>query len=193
MPIYDEFEVSLSDIEPRIWRRFQIARTASFADLHVAIQVAFGWDHAHLWEFRTVARRGLALAAPAMDDDWGFREPPPDAKSTGLSRFFGPGKHRRCVYVYDFGDFWAHDVLFLRRFATKERFHRRLLAGERAGPLEDCGGVGGYYRLLEFAQTGVDPRGEDPAELNEWYGHWDPEAFDLENARARFAWPGGSA
>ena len=189
---YDEFEVSLRYIEPRIWRRFQIERRATFAHLHVAIQVGFGWEHAHLWEFRTRARRGRALAGPAMADVWSLREPPPDAESTKLGGFFGPRKHRRCVYVYDFGDFWVHDVLFRRRFASPGRFHRRLIAGERAGPLEDCGGVPGYKRLVEFLQTGVDPWEEDPAVLKEWYGHWDPEAFDLETARMRFVWPGRS-
>ena len=192
MPIYDEFEVSLRYIEPRIWRRFQIDRRASFADLHVAIQLSFGWERAHLWEFRTRARGKRALAGPKMDDVWSLREPPPDAESTKLAGFFGPRKHRRCVYVYDFGDFWVHEVLFRRRFATQVRFQRRLIAGERAGPLEDCGGVPGYERLVEFLQTGVDPWEEDPRDLKEWYGHWDPEAFDLEQARTHFAWPGSS-
>lgn len=192
MPIYDEFEVSLRYIEPRIWRRFQIERRASFADLHVAIQLSFGWERAHLWEFRTRAHGKRALAGPKMDDVWSVSEPPPDAESTKLTGFFGPGKHRRCVYVYDFGDFWVHDVLFRRRFATQVRFRRRLIAGERAGPLEDCGGVPGYERIVEFLQTGVDPWEEDPADLREWYGHWDPEAFDLEAARIRFGWPARS-
>ena len=58
--------------------------------------------------------------------------------------------------------------------------------------MEDCGGVGGYYRFLEFAQTGVDPWGEDAGELKEWCGGWDPEVFDIEEARMRLSlawWP----
>ena len=37
MPTYFEFEVSLQGIKPRIWRRFQLRATATFADLHWAI------------------------------------------------------------------------------------------------------------------------------------------------------------
>ena len=192
MPIYFEFEVSLRYVEPRIWRRFQIEKRATFADLHMAIQVGFEWENSHLWEFRTRLHRGRALAGLRMDDIWSMYKPPPNAESTMLARFFGPGKHRSCVYVYDYGDNWVHDVLFQRSLATPVRFRQRLIAGDRAGPLEDCGGVPGYQRLVEFLQTGVDPWEEDPVELKEWCGHWDPEAFDLEKARLRFLWPGRS-
>ncbi len=37
MAAYYDFEVSLREAKPRIWRRFLIARTARFLDLHEAI------------------------------------------------------------------------------------------------------------------------------------------------------------
>jgi hypothetical protein len=50
------------------------------------------------------------------------------------------------------------------------------MAGARACPPEDCGGVGGYYRLLEAL---ADPEDEDHNVLREWAGRrYDPEAFD---------------
>jgi hypothetical protein len=48
MPAYSEFEVSLVAIEPRIWRRFQLAETSTFDHLHRTIQAAFGWEGCHL-------------------------------------------------------------------------------------------------------------------------------------------------
>ena len=186
MPIYHEFEVSLHYIEPRIWRRFQITKDATFDDLHDAIQAAFDWDDDHLWEFRATLRSSVPLAGPMRLRS---RRVDGTVSRAGikLTRHFGTGKRRRCFYVYDFGDNWTHDVRFLLSVISKSRFHRRLLAGERAGPLEDSGGVRGYLRLVEFCRTGVDPWGEDPDEVRDWVGPWDPDAFDLEKVRSSFA------
>ena len=52
------------------------------------------------------------------------------------------------------------------------------LAGKRACPPEDCGGIWGYAQLLETLQDPDDPEHED---MLEWVGEeFDPEAFDLE-------------
>nr|WP_276318630.1 hypothetical protein [Marinitoga lauensis] len=48
--------------------------------------------------------------------------------------------------------------------------------GKRAGPLEDCGGVWGYYSVLEALN---DPANADEDFL-EWIGDYDPEYFDIE-------------
>jgi len=52
IPRYYEFEVSLQEIQPRIWRRFLLRTTSTFTHLHDAIQDCFGWQDDHLWEFR---------------------------------------------------------------------------------------------------------------------------------------------
>ena len=44
MHTYLELEVSLLDIDPRIWRRFQLGADDRFGDLHLAIQDSFDWD-----------------------------------------------------------------------------------------------------------------------------------------------------
>ena len=49
-----------------------------------------------------------------------------------------------------------------------------LITGKRACPPEDCGGVPGYYRLLEVL---ADPSDEEHAELSEWAGDFAPEGF----------------
>jgi hypothetical protein len=60
MPSYYEFEVSLQGVKPKTWRRFQLRTDASFLDLHYAIQLACGWENAHLFAFRTLKRRPIA-------------------------------------------------------------------------------------------------------------------------------------
>jgi hypothetical protein len=186
MQAYYEFEVSLSHIEPRIWRRFEIAVSASFAMLHKAIQDSLGWEDSHVWEFR---RPGRGVLAGVPDDNFGSfdTEEIPDAQEVKLSQYFkADGGLESCDYNYDFGDDWSHLVKLIQIVSRGERFGRRLLAGKRACPPEDCGGVHGYERLLEFAETGEDRNGGDPAGLAEWLGDWKPDVFDLHVVKAAF-------
>ena len=56
MQVHFEFEIELLEIQPRIWRRFQLAAVSSFESFHDAIQDAFGWQRQHLYEFRHTVR-----------------------------------------------------------------------------------------------------------------------------------------
>jgi len=55
------------------------------------------------------------------------------------------------------------------------------LAGERACPPEDCGGVGGYDHVLYALRNPDEPK---LAEFRQWIGEFDPEAFDLERTNS---------
>lgn len=180
---YLEFEVSLPEIEPRIWRRFQLESAATFGDLHLAIQASFEWDGDHMWAFHTTGRNRHTLAGPGAFDLGYVSDEIPDAWSVKLAQHF-----RRvsmtCRYTYDFGDNWIHAVKLRRRAASTERFGRRLIAGGRAAPKEDSGGIGGYWRMVEFVETGTDPLGDADALC--WIEGWKPDQFDFEAARAAF-------
>jgi hypothetical protein len=175
MPRYYEFEVSLIDAKPRIWRRFLITETASFLDLHEAIQDACGWSNCHLFSFCDL---GAKVIAGLPDDEDG--EPDPDAKKVKLRSYFDAKEGTRCGYEYDFGDSWEHDVKLLRALELPQKFGRKLLAGARSFPPEDCGGIPGYEECVRVARGGKDPDG-----LRQWMGDWDPEKFDLKET-ARF-------
>lgn len=65
----------------------------------------------------------------------------------------------------------------------------RCTAGKRAGPPEDCGGVWGYYDLLN---TLANPRHENHAQTLSWLGiesaaEFDPDHFDLDAANTALA------
>ena len=183
---YYEFEVSLAEIKPRIWRRFLITADATFADLHHAIQDAFGWDGGHLWEFMEPAP-GEGIIAGVPGDDFDVGTSAPDADTVSLTTFFGGiGGTKECLYVYDFGDGWYHHVVLKQTDSGSGDFMRKLIGGERACPLEDCGGVPGYERMVEFIATGVDPDGENAEEFGEWIGEWRPDEFELEEFQEVF-------
>jgi len=175
---YYEFEVSLLGAEPKIWRRFLLRATAAFSDLHQAIQAACGWENYHLFAFRD-GRRTLA----GVPDEDAFGESDPDASRVSLASFFGTNgeKAKRCTYEYDFGDGWEHAVALRGVAELPEAFARRLLAGARAFPREDCGGLPGYENCVRIATSGRGPK-----DLREWLGDWTPEAFDREEKRGTF-------
>ena len=175
---YYEFEVSLQEVEPLIWRRFLLRKEATFYELHKAIQDACGWEDYHLFVFGE-ERWGKAVA--------GIPDPEmltPEAKRVKLASYFD--KHDWVLYEYDFGDSWTHDIKLLRTVELPYKFKRALLDGKRAFPPEDSGGISGYERLVKFLETGVDEWDDDPDGLRSWMGPWAPEAFDLNRTKAKF-------
>lgn len=174
MPRYFEFDVTLVDTKPRIWRRLQLRPEATFGDLHRAIQDACGWENYHLFRFESPER---AVIAGIPDEEW---DPPdPDAERVRLSSHFP--KSPACLYLYDFGDGWEHLVELRDTRELPESFHRRLIDGARAFPPEDSGGLPGYDKLVAVARGDPDPEG-----LREWMDDWHPEHFDLETMHRRF-------
>jgi hypothetical protein len=45
-------KITLLDIKPSIWRRFQVPSSIRLSCLHSAIQVAMGWTDSHLHQFQ---------------------------------------------------------------------------------------------------------------------------------------------
>jgi hypothetical protein len=89
-------------IWPRPGRLFVASRSHTFAQLSDAIDDAFArWDRSHLHEF-TLAD-GSRLTTPYMD--WEELGPVIDDQRERLGRL---GLGDRFVYVFDFGDAWAH-------------------------------------------------------------------------------------
>ena len=173
-----QFKITLKGIRPPIWRRIQVPETYSFWDLHVAIQDAMGWldYHLHMFRFGDVrSKRAVQIGLP--DDDPFLRDVP---LLTGwevpmLSYFKEPGD--KAAYDYDFGDGWEHEILLegivVRRTGEK---YPKCLAGARACPPEDCGGIHGYANLLKVV---ADPTHEEHENMMEWLGgSFSPSAFD---------------
>ena len=143
-----QFRVELLEIEPSIWRRIQVPADYSFWDLHVAIQDSMGWLDYHLHEFRIKKPRGRKLIEIGLPDTETDRSVLPGWEVPISAYFTEPGV--LAAYDYDFGDGWRHEVL-LEGILLKDTSVKYpvCVAGERACPPEDCGGVSGYEGLLK--------------------------------------------
>ncbi len=203
MAKYFDVEVSLLEIEPRIWRRFLIRSEVTFSHFHSAIQQAFGWQDCHLYEFldgkaeKNCTRPLYAMKLPRIArsehaESLGDKPDAPEANNIELRHYFS-AKNKRCFYVYDFGDNWQHVVEVKDVVDMPEEFTCRLLDGARACPPEDCGGTMGYEECCEaVSMSKADIRKLDAYAREEvesrlkWLDGWQPEAFDLEAFRKRF-------
>lgn len=182
---YYDFTVTLLEIDPPIWRRFLLPQSASFLDLHVAIQEASGsWQGYHGFEFRKKASVVSPIIAGIPTDDDGFEDdapPTPEAKKVKLRSYFGSKPGTVCIYNYDLGDDWLVSVKNAGVETVPHKFKRSLLGGARAFPHEDCGGTPGYGQCLAVLKMtrAKLAKDSDAAILLKWLGDWQPETFDL--------------
>ena len=191
MPKYFDLEVSLLDIAPRIWRRFLLRSTATFFHLHKAIQVACGWEDYHLFAFLKTRGKYQIIAAVnpkaySLDPE---RVEGPPAGEVPLSSHF-KRKGSKCIYLYDFCDYWQHLVELKQSVERSGGLQRRLLGGARAFPPEDCSGLGGYQYSLTALKP-IDPEVDEESRTyltqhRHWLGDWQPEAFDFEATKESF-------
>ena len=74
-------------------------------------------------------------------------------------------------YLYDFGDSWELQLTVTKiRAGDPALGYPRYVAGEWAGPPEDCGGIPGFYHALESL---ADPQHPDHAQVAEWLDEYD--------------------
>ena len=161
--------VELTGTSPLVWRRVLVNASSTFEELHEVLQLAMGWEDYHLHEFRV---GDLRIGINDDDDD---QVPLTDEASISLGDVVGVGGH--FVYEYDLGDDWEHDI----EVEASEKVPRALtrpvcVAGERACPLEDSGGVSGYE---EFLLVLSDPDHNRHTEFVRWANGFDPTTFHL--------------
>ena len=169
-------KVTLTGSRPPIWRRLMVPGSMTLGDLHQAIQIAFGWYNSHLHAFDIEGRQFGDPELMEGDGDYAYE----NRKTLNALIKAGVG---RFDYTYDFGDDWEHRIVIEKpRPVVPGQFYPACVAGKRAGPPEDCGGVPGYEELIEIMK---DPAHPEREERLEWIGgEFDPEAFSLPEINA---------
>ena len=174
-----QLKVTLIATDPPVWRRVLVPAEYSFADLHAALQDALGWTGSHLHHFLTANpfKRNAAYKriGPPMPEEFPDEEPVLDERKEKISAWLAKPDDM-VFYEYDFGDSWMHEVALENILpAQPKEQYPRLVDGANACPPEDCGGPGGYARLIEVI---ADPNNEEHDEMLEWLGLEDANEFD---------------
>ena len=175
-----QFKIQLKYTEnPQIWRRLLVPDDLTFDDFHIAIQIAFGWENDHLYQF---SPKGWGSTPMIGEDGDGL-----DSYETLLSEIF-TRSGKTFTYIYDFGDDWHHQIK-LEKISEGTLTNPFCPDGEGACPPEDCGGVFGYYNMVKNAN---DPEHPEYEEIREWLGldegeEWDLNYFDKDEVNEIFS------
>jgi hypothetical protein len=164
-----QLKVTLRKVSPPVWRRIHIRSDATLESLHRCLQTVFDWSDSHMHAFRSeMTVYGPAALADSVESI--------DERKVRLRDVFRrSGEWIR--YEYDFGDGWVHQVLLECIVPFKfDQPYPWVLAGRRACPPDDVGGVWGYERFLTAMSN---PRHHEHKEMLMWHGGpFDAAAFD---------------
>ena len=174
VPLY-QLKITLKWSKPAIWRRVVVRSDMKLDRLHNVIQLVMPWTNSHMHQF--ILGRTF------------YGKPDPEFAGMGMSETLNenqytvadlaPAAKKKFIYEYDFGDGWQHEVVLEKVLPPDAGFkHPACLAGANACPPDDCGGIPGYYQLLE---TLADPKHPEHADMKDWIGgEWDMAHFDLD-------------
>jgi hypothetical protein len=150
----------------------------TFCQLHQAIQGAFGWCdyHLHKFEFK---KPGLLIRETWEEDDLAESRGC-DVLEEGTQIGTLITENPRFIYTYDFGDTWEHQIL-MEKEVEYEYSYPQVLKYKGDNIPEDCGGIGGYYDLLDKLD---DPEAEDHDLMEEWACQQGMGEYDLDEVNA---------
>ena len=184
--------IELAEVEPAVWRRFDVTSDLMLDRLHDVLQVIMGWQDYHLHQFTC----GDSMYDPqsenyvmpsALEDDFGVGVGI-DERGVRLDEVLvDPGD--RLLYQYDFGDDWVHTLELEQVINRALEEPAVCLDGARACPREDCGGAGGYDDLLRVL---ADPEDPEHDHMLTWAGDgFDPEHFEIDEVNGALSARGG--
>lgn len=187
-PVRLTVQVTLNGTKPPVWRRLTIPGRITLDRLHDVLQESMGWTDSHLHRFYN----GRSFEDPYFVTDDDIEEgdegtPEDEVHLDQLLRERGD----RIRYEYDFGDGWEHDVRLEKVEPLEHDDRPSCLAGARACPPEDVGGIGGFHELLTWHQAGrtaaaLPPVFESVEDAESWLPPgWDPDAFDVADIDLR--------
>ena len=176
-----QLKVTLLGTSPPIWRRLLVPADLTLAQLHNVLQAAMGWDDRHMHEFSVGERR---FGQPDPDDQLMGAPRVENERTARLSALLGTGS--KAIYTYDFGDSWEHSIVLEKRLPVDPNATYPICTdGQLACPPEDCGGIPGFYDLVEALG---DPQHEQHEEMLEWIGKgFDPQAFSVDKVNKMLA------
>ena len=174
-----QIKVTLLGTKPPIWRRVLVPPDLTLGQLHTVLQIAMGWQGGHLHDFRIgKASYGSLEFAEGADDTI-------DEQTARLSDVLGRPR-AKALYTYDFGDGWEHSVVVEKILALEpDVSYPACTGGALQCPPEDCGGIPGFYDLLDAVS---DPKHERHEEIMDWLGGgFDPDAFSVDDVNKSLA------
>jgi len=177
-----QLKITLKETKPPVWRRILVHKDTTFFELHHIIQITMGWFNYHLFEFDINRNK---IGEPNKEFDFFDGVDVIESSTVTLDSMIKSLK-QNFSYEYDFGDGWQHQISVEKFLPIDSSINYPIcLKGKLSCPPEDCGGIGGYYQMLNVLDDKNHPEHE---EMIEWLGgEYDSEYFDKDEANDELA------
>jgi hypothetical protein len=183
-PSIYQLKITLTGIDPPIWRQLEVPSSIKLCCLHTAFQVVMGWTDSHLHQFEKDGKKWGVVQLHQDEEDNVLDE----GGVTVAEVLKAEGDSLR--YEYDFGDCWWHEVFLEKIVPVNDAAKVPIcFGGERRCPVEDVGGVQGYEHFLEVI---LDPKAEQYSQFVRWAGGHFIDELDLKAVNhklSRMKWP----
>ncbi|MGV3772260.1 MAG: plasmid pRiA4b ORF-3 family protein [Verrucomicrobiales bacterium] len=178
LPKIYQLKITLRYSKPSIWRRILVPGGTTLDELERIIKIAMGWAGGHMHDF---CLNGVYYGSADNMDELGFAD---ETKYTLQELITEPKS--TFSYTYDFGDDWRHNIVVEKIMDTDpELTYPLCLKGAGACPPDDCGGIPGYYQMLEALGN---PKHPEHRSLRNWVGYeFDPTEFSVLWVNKQFA------
>lgn len=171
-----QIKVTIKGSKPPVWRRMIIPSGITFQQFSQMINTAMEWGGYHLYSF-DFAKLGTYFQEKT--DDWDMmpfgNTETLDAVEYQIDSYIEIQKS--FTYTYDFGDDWKHMITVEDVIEDYDQACACVIKFKGNSFPEDCGGVWGYYELMETLNDSDDPEYEN---ASEWYENMCPEEYDMD-------------
>lgn len=158
-----QLKVSIEGTDPSVWRKIVVPDHITFHQLHLILQEVFQWKDYHLYQFELPDVEQSIM--PLADDPY-YDNDEIDSRETLIDPYMS--KNLRFYYVYDLGDYWEHVIDVEDIDLRDESRAPRMTAFQGESMIEDAGGVGGYYRIMDILKNPKDPEYRSTQAWVEW-------------------------
>lgn len=138
-----EIKITLNNVGVPVWRKIQIDGKSTFEDLHKILQIAFDWVDYHLHTFivdrvdgKRVWRTEI-MPELSKSDEMYFNNEKYDEAEEYIEDWFIKNNDK-ITYIYDFGDDWQHEIIFIKKLKKDEGVQYPVCVGAKnIAPDED--------------------------------------------------------
>ncbi|WP_411336562.1 plasmid pRiA4b ORF-3 family protein [Ruminococcus gauvreauii] len=178
-----QLKVAIKNSKPPIWRRVVVPAGITFSQFSIILNQTMGWSGYHLFRFEM--RSSFAMIQEGDEEFTEFMlwndEYCLDASKTYIDTLIE--QEDWFTYYYDFGDDWRHKITVEAVLPDYEKSAPCVLKYKGNCPIEDSGGLNGYYDYLEIMS---DPHHPHHNETREWALEQGYEEYDMDAVNKEF-------
>ena len=165
-----QFRIEIKNSKPPIWRRCIVPAGVTFSQLSLIFDIVMGWSGYHLSRFEFYH---LGLQLEEEDELFDFLPRGDFLLLVSSKTYINEYMERESwfTYTYDFGDYWDHRVTIEKIIIDYPNNYPIVTKYKGDCPIEDSGGIQGYYQSLEIMADEEHPEYEERREWADMQGY----------------------